>query len=37
MNDLSLALAHGGALELEDSAADQTVFCLTLPFTFQLS
>ena len=26
-----IARAHGGTPELEDSAADQTVFCLTLP------
>jgi signal transduction histidine kinase len=26
-----IARAHGGTLELEDSAADQTIFCLTLP------
>jgi heavy metal sensor kinase len=26
-----IARAHGGTLELENSAADQTVFCLTLP------
>ncbi len=37
MNDLSpareIARARGGTLELEDSAADQTVFCLMLPMT----
>lgn len=26
-----IARAHGGTLELEDSAADRTVFCLTVP------
>jgi signal transduction histidine kinase len=26
-----IARAHGGTLGMEDSAAGQTVFCLTLP------